>query len=119
MTVPDRIEWERTVSEESFQAQVIELARLFGWRVAHFRGVRVQRRDGSVRYQTPVQADGAGFPDLVLIRGPRLIVAELKSASGRVTPEQDAWLQAFADAGAEIAGVWRPADWGYIAGVLR
>ncbi len=119
MTVEGRIEWERTVSEEVFQGQVIELARMLGWRVAHFRGARVQRRDGSVRYQTPVQADGAGFPDLVMVRGGRLIVAELKSARGRTRAEQETWLAAFEGVpGCEVY-VWRPRDWDALAGVLR
>jgi hypothetical protein len=52
-------------SEAQFQQQVIDLARLCGYRVAHFRTVRVQRKGGSVYYTTPVQADGAGWPDLV------------------------------------------------------
>lgn len=119
MTVPDRIEWERTVSEEAVQGQVIDLAHVLGWRVAHFRGARVQRRDGSVRYQTPVQADGAGFPDLVMVRGERLIVVELKSARGRARAEQEAWLASFEGVpGCEVY-VWRPRDWDAIAGVLR
>lgn len=118
MTAAVRVEWERTVSEGVFQAQVIELARVLGWRVAHFRGVRVQRRDGSVRHQTPVQADGVGFPDLVMVRGPRLIVAELKSGRGRATAEQEAWLAAFEGVpGCEVY-VWRPRDWDALAAVL-
>lgn len=114
-----RSDWEGAVSEAAFQAQVIELAHVLGWRVAHFRGARVQRRDGSVRYQTPVQADGAGFPDLVMVRGGRLIVAELKSARGRTRAEQEAWLASFEGVpGCEVY-VWRPRDWDAIAGVLR
>ena len=105
------------VNENDFQQQVIELAQYLGYRVAHFRGVRVQRKDDSVYYQTPVQADGAGWPDLVLVRRSRIVYAELKSETGRLSPEQDEWLEALAAAGGEC-WVWRPSDWQEIQDVL-
>ena len=67
------------ISEAELQKAVIAAARAQGWRVAHFRPAQV--RPG--RYVTPVDADGAGFPDLVLCRGDRLVFAELK-AQGRL-----------------------------------
>ncbi len=112
-----RRQWARTIGEEAFQSQVIDLARALGWRVAHFRPTRIQRKDGSVRYATPVQADGTGFPDLVLCNGRRVVFAELKSARGKVSPEQGAWLLGLGDAGQE-AFLWRPADWDAIEAVL-
>jgi hypothetical protein len=51
----------------------------------------------------------AGFPDLVLARGPELLFVELKSASGHPTAEQTAWLQALRETGVR-AEIWRPAD---------
>ncbi len=63
------------------------------------------------RYHTfDSRRSGAGFPDeiIVLPHTGRLIVAELKSEKGRVTKEQQRWLDAFATiAGAEVH-VWRP-----------
>ena len=53
-----------------------------------------------------------GFPDevIVLPRTGRLIVAELKSEKGRVSKNQQRWLDAFATIpGAEVF-VWRPRD---------
>lgn len=107
----------QTVSEEQLQNMVISLARYLGYKVAHFRGVRIQRRNGTVYYQTPVQADGKGFPDLVLARPGRLVFAELKSATGKLSPEQEEWLKAIDAAGGE-AYVWRPADIDEIEQVL-
>jgi hypothetical protein len=50
-----------------------------------------------------------GWPDWT-IRGPRgVVVRELKSQRGRVTPEQREWLDALAAAGMNV-GVWRPAS---------
>lgn len=100
-------------SEADFTAQVLELARIRGWRRAHFRPARTAKG-----WRTAVQGDGVGFPDLVLIRGSRLVVAELKTNRGRVRPEQSEWLAAFVTAGAETY-LWRPSDWPEIEEVLR
>jgi hypothetical protein len=75
--------------ERDFQRTVIDLARRTGWRVHHTRPALTQRG----RWLTPVQGD-VGFPDLVLCRPPRLIVAELKRVGGRLTAAQRGWLDA-------------------------
>lgn len=106
------------VTEAEFQRQVIDLARTLGWRVAHFRTVRVLRGNGSTHYATPVQADGAGFPDLIMVRGERLLAVELKSGRGVVTDEQLAWLDALEGTRAEVY-VWRPDHWDTLVEVLR
>jgi hypothetical protein len=52
-----------------------------------------------------------GYPDLTLVRGTRLIFAELKSPKGRVTPAQQGWLTALeAVQTPPLVAVWRPAD---------
>lgn len=105
---------DRSLSEADFMAQVIELAHLYRWRVAHFRAAMTSRG-----WRTPVQADGAGFPDLLLLRGSRIVAAELKRERGsRPTDDQLAWLAAFAEAGVE-SFLWRPADFDQIVEVLR
>jgi hypothetical protein len=93
-----------SVTEKQFQAQVLDLARLLGWRVYHpWLSVR----------------SAAGFPDLVLCRPPRLILAELKTARGRLSPAQEEWLAALrACPGVEVH-VWRPMDWDAIIRVLE
>lgn len=108
------------LTEKQFQRQVIELAQLCGWRVAHFRPAMVRAEGGKVKYVTPVQADGKGFPDLVLAHAKRrqLVFAELKTDTRRTTFEQDMWLKALAAAGADVF-CWRPADWSFIEAVLR
>jgi hypothetical protein len=93
------------VSERDLQVAVLEAARLFGWRVALFRPARAARG-----WRTPVEGDGAGFPDLLLLRGERLLVRELKAGKGRLGREQLAWLEAFRSAGVD-AGVWREDGW--------
>lgn len=107
----------RRDTESDFQRSVLDLARVFGWRSAHFRSVCVQRSDGSTRWQTPVQGDGAGLPDLVLVRE-RVVWVELKSDRGLISNEQKVWLEALRRAGQEVY-VWRPKDWNEIVKCLE
>lgn len=78
------------VAEAAFQAQVIEIATLYGWLSFH---------DYDSRRSTP------GFPDLVLVRAPEIIFAELKSQRGRVRPEQGKWLAHLTAVGVEVENV--------------
>lgn len=94
--------------EKELQAAVIDCARIFGWRIAHFRSVPV-RRGSSTVWQTPVQADGAGFPDLVLVRE-RVLFVELKVGRNVLSTEQTAWINALRTAGEE-ARIWTDNDW--------
>ena len=105
-------------SEAEFQSQLLSLARGLGFTVAHFRTVRVQRANGSVSYQTPVQADGAGFPDLVMVGHGRVVFVELKANKGRIRPEQEAWITMLREGGATVF-LWRPKQWDEIAELLE
>jgi VRR-NUC domain len=107
------------MDERSFEKQVVELAHLFGYRVAHF-GAAMNAKG---HYRTPTRYDAKGFPDLVLVRSDmgdrpkRLVFAELKSDTGRLSKDQAAWIDDLA-ATAE-AYVWRPRDWDDIVDILR
>lgn len=105
--------------EYEFQKAVIELARLRGWLCAHFRAVPVRDKSGRVYHQTPVDADGAGFPDLILLRRERMIAAELKCGSNKPSPEQEKWLSAFHAAAFVEVFVWHPDLWQQIEKELR
>ena len=89
-------------SEAEFLRQILQLARLRGWRVAHFRAAGT-----AAGWRTPCQADAAGFPDLVLCRGKRLLWVEVKTDGGRLRGEQTLWLRALQAAG-QTAIVWQP-----------
>ena len=58
-----------------------------------------------------------GFPDLCMVRGGRVVFAELKSEKGRVTRAQQTWLDGLEQAGMEVF-VWRPSDLDGIARLL-
>jgi hypothetical protein len=99
--------------EAQWQQRVLDLAKLCGWRVAHFRPGRT-----STGWRTAVEADGAGFPDLTMVREGRLLFVELKSERGRVTPEQRVWLAALSAVPGVETYLWRPSDWPAVHRVL-
>jgi hypothetical protein len=107
-----------TISEKELQRAVIDCARIFGWRVAHFRSVPV-KRGPRVIWETPVQGDGAGFPDLVLVREEVLWI-ELKVGANTLSDAQAEWAQALQGAG-QMFHVWTDRDWldGVIEARLR
>jgi hypothetical protein len=59
----------------------------------------------------------AGLPDLILIRRPRVVWAELKAEGGTVTEAQQAWLDDLQASGQEVY-LWRPSDRDEWLGVL-
>lgn len=104
----------KAITHEEFQETVCELAHYLGWRIAHFR--RAWSKKG---WRTPVQYDGAGFPDLFLVRGERLLVMELKSAKGNVTIPQQLWLDTLKATGKCEVYLGRPDDWDEIVELLK
>lgn len=100
------------MNEEQFTRQVIQLAQLRGWRTLHIRPART-----AGGWRTPVQGDGKGFPDLLMIRGHSVIAAELKVGKGKLTPEQDRWLSDLENAGVTVFR-WTERDWPEIETVL-
>jgi hypothetical protein len=87
------------LSEKVFLQQVRDLAKLFGWLEFHPYNSR---------------RSSLGYPDLCLCRPPSIIFAELKTATGRVTPAQEAWLQALGQCPGVETHVWRPNAWAAI-----
>jgi hypothetical protein len=100
---------ERTISEKELQKVVIKHAKERGWRTAHFgNSVKiVRRKDG---YKTIPDKNATGFPDLIIVRPPRVMAIELKGKSGILTDEQMRWLEDLDDCNIEVA-IWRPNDW--------
>lgn len=90
--------------EQAFQQQVMGLATLYRWRVAHFNDSRRQVRPGVF----VGDKDAAGVPDLLISRE-RAVFAELKQDGGRPSVVQVAWLDALVRARVECY-LWTPAD---------
>ncbi len=110
-------------TEKQFQAAVIDEAHRWGWRAASFRCVRVQRKSGAVYYETPVGADGKGWPDLFLVHPSRevILAPELKVKNRKMTQEQRQWFAWLRAAGrGQIECVcWMPVDWPQIVALLK
>jgi len=93
------------VSERQLQAAIIEIAKWEGWMVFH--ALPVQNQNG--RWRTATQGH-TGFPDLVMAHKTRgILFVELKTTVGRISDNQQAWIDTLKAAGAEIY-VWRPRD---------
>ena len=92
------------MTEADLLDSVLDLCKLYGLRTAHFRPARTEHG-----WRTPVAGDGKGWPDVVIV-GTRLLVRELKDATGKLTREQILWLDALRMAGVD-AGVWTPQLW--------
>lgn len=83
--------------EKPFQDGVIKLAKYHGYTLIY--------------HTHDSRRSAPGFPDLVMINpvSGRVLFRELKRNKGRVTGEQQAWLDGLVTVGLD-AGVWRPND---------
>jgi len=92
------------VTEKDFMSAVLDFAKLTGWKSYHTHDSRRSE---------------AGFPDLAMTRGGRVVFAEIKSDKGKVSPAQREWLTALASCPGVEVKVWRPGDWDEIELTLR
>lgn len=91
-------------SEAALQARVESFSIKHGWLYYHPFDSRRSRK---------------GFPDTVLVHEVRrlTIYAELKSVNGRVSPDQQKWLDGLARAGNYVY-LWYPRHWPLIMDIL-
>lgn len=104
MVTPRVLPGRLPLTEKQWQAQVTDYAHLMRWHTYHaFLSIHSPR----------------GWPDLALVRPPRLILAEMKSEKGKATPAQQEWLQLLEGCPGVETYVWRPSDWPDVETVLR
>lgn len=109
------------MTEQQFTNELLKWLKAYKWRSFHVR-------NSGFGGNTYVQGE-RGFPDVLAIRPPRILVAELKvgkagTLKGDPTPDQVAWLEAFQHV--QISWkwqpietyVWRPENWSEILVVL-
>jgi hypothetical protein len=106
------------ISERRFMAQVVRLAELLGWRAWHDNATNAPRACKACAARLPVVRNAAGMLDLILMRRPRVVWAELKADRGKLTDEQLATLIELR-ASHQEAYVWKPSDWKTIERILR
>lgn len=92
------------ISHKQFQQQIIDLAKLAGFEHIYFTW--------NSRHSP------AGFPDLVIIKERRQIVAELKVGKDNLSPEQYFWLLEFKKGRHTEVYVWYPEDFDSIVTIL-
>lgn len=92
------------VTEEVFLGRVRRYALDHAWTFYHTRDSR---------------RSAAGFPDCVLAQPGRLLFAELKSTTGKLTQDQAVWLELLRHTipGVEVY-LWTPHDWQDICHIL-
>lgn len=95
-------------TESEFQSAVITLAKTLGFQLTY--------------HTHDSRRSNPGFPDLVLVNAARgcVLFVELKAQQGRVSAEQEQWINGLRAAG-QFAEVWRPSDYvgGRIMNILR
>ena len=104
--------------EGDFQTQVTDMAERLRWEWFHVFPAQV--RDDGTKKRWITASSGSmrkGWPDLVLVRGSRIIFAELKRQSGKTDEEQDRVLELLA--GVAEAYVWRPSNIDRIEELLK
>ena len=93
-----------SMSEAALMEHIRALARRSGWLVYHTHDSR---------------GSEAGFPDLCMVNGRRLVFWEIKTHSGKVTIPQAQWLDMLSRVQLVETAVIRPRDIGDIEGWLR
>ena len=92
------------MTEADHLEQVKAVAVTCGWRLYHTFDSR---------------RSAAGFPDLVLVKPPRVVFAELKREKGKITVAQHMWFHDLDECPGVEVYIWRPSDWDEIVEVLR
>lgn len=104
----------RPMTETEWKNDVMSKARSIGWMAFHANDSRRQVRDGTLVGDSEFK----GFPDCMFIRGERLVFAELKNDTRKLTPEQWLTLRALEATGLVETYVWRPKDAAEVLAVL-
>ncbi len=101
---------QQNITEDTWQQQVENRCHECGWKAVHIRRGKVpikanqpateRERQEGMRWLTPVSEDGAGWPDLIVVKEltplrSALIAWELKTFGKRATGDQLWWLDFF------------------------
>jgi len=91
------------ITEKEFLGQIKDLANLMGWAFYHPFLSKWSER---------------GWPDVVLVRPPRMILAELKTDTSKLTKYQARWLWMLRKIKGIEVYIWRPRHLEHIAQIL-
>ena len=102
LTAAERLD--RLVTESELQHMIQDLLDLYKWKWHHTSDSR---------------RSTAGLPDIVAIRPPRVLFAELKRETGRTSKTQEEWLEALGRSPGVETYLWRPSDMDEIVRTLK
>ena len=92
------------IKEKDFLSQVKDLAMIYHWRVYHpFLSTWSEK----------------GYPDITLVRPPRLIFAELKQENGKLSESQAEWAELLKACPGVEYYLWKPSGFDEIVAILR
>jgi hypothetical protein len=105
--------------EASLLSKVMAYAHMRQWHCWHDRATNAARRCYACGAARRGPRNAPGLPDLLLVRRPRLVVAELKRVGEEPTPAQWGWLREFAACGIETY-IWTTSadDWEDVKRIL-
>ena len=101
----------RSSPERDFQLELIRLARLFNWQVFYIPDWFYRLAMASLQRARRADRDwpDKGFPDLVLLKPPRLIFVECKAGRAKPSEDQLIWHAKLREAGQTVY-VWNEQD---------
>ncbi|MDD5510877.1 MAG: VRR-NUC domain-containing protein [Dehalococcoidales bacterium] len=99
------------MTEKEFATAVEDLLNLYSWTWCHYRPAKTDKG-----WRTPLSGH-KGMPDYIAVKGKRLLMFELKSDTGKVSPEQQGWLDALGKTKVEVY-CWRPDQFNEIVEIL-
>ena len=92
------------ITEKQLREQIRDLCKVFGWKF-YFTWTSIH--------------SPKGLPDLILCKPPRLILAELKTEKGQVSPHQREWIDLLQECQGNVeCYIWRPGDIETVARIL-
>ena len=100
---PSKTDLNQHISEKSFMASVVKLATLTGWLCYHTFNSR---------------RSSPGFPDLVMVKPPKVLFIELKREKGKLSEPQRLWKEMLEQCPRVSYILWTPGQWVGIEKIL-
>lgn len=99
------------VTEAEWQREIMFRLAQHGWTAFHIETSILRMADGRLPiWATAVTPEGKGFPDILAVRGNRLLLIEVKAMRGRISVDQSRWgrlLKPITEVGYDVL---RPSD---------